>query len=63
MVFDCSNRNYAFTEALMAACDGKIALEDIQETITKKNVTCESKQYDVQCVYCAIEVQLGLKWE
>ena len=63
MSYDCNNRNYCFTEALLAYTNKSAPLEDIIESITKINVKCATGDYEIQCVYCAVSDQLGLKWE
>ena len=62
-VYDCANKNYCLTEAFVAYYTKDIPLDDIRATITKENVECASDDYDVQCIYCQIERDLGIEWE
>ena len=63
MVYDCTNRNYSFTEAIYAWSVSHIPIADIQETITKERTKCATNDYEVRCIYCQIELELGLVWE
>ena len=61
-VYDCSNKNYCITEAMVAFYVKEIDLADIVVSITKENTECDNNEYHIQCIYCQIEQDLGLKW-